>query len=152
MGLLHWIRGLSQPRCHHRWSPLLGERGQKNVNRQDLVAKYGYDTKYAGHMIRLGYQGVEYLQTGRITLPMPPEERRRCLAIRQGQADINDVLTQCGELEQQLKDLCGSSPLPDEPETDRIESWILSAYWRHWHATWGHDTQMADHGRGLSKS
>jgi hypothetical protein len=36
---------------------LLGERGQKGVNRPELVEKYGYDTKYAMHIVRLGLQG-----------------------------------------------------------------------------------------------
>jgi len=40
---------------------LLGERGQKDINRPELVAKYGFDTKYAMHMLRLGYQGIELM-------------------------------------------------------------------------------------------
>jgi predicted nucleotidyltransferase len=49
---------------------LLGERGQLRVKRPDLVDQHGYDTKYAMHMLRLGYQGRELLETGRISLPM----------------------------------------------------------------------------------
>ncbi len=37
---------------------LVGERGQRDVNRTDLVEQFGYDTKYAMHMLRLGHQGV----------------------------------------------------------------------------------------------
>ena len=44
---------------------LLGSRGQKRVNRPELVEAHGYDTKYAMHAIRLGYQGIELLETGR---------------------------------------------------------------------------------------
>ena len=36
---------------------LAGERGQKRINRPDLVEQYGYDTKYAMHVLRLGYTG-----------------------------------------------------------------------------------------------
>jgi hypothetical protein len=50
---------------------LRGTRGQRNVTRPELVQAYGFDTKYAGHIVRLGYQGEELLRTGRITLPMP---------------------------------------------------------------------------------
>ena len=35
------------------------------VNRPELIAAHGYDTKYAGHVLRLGYQGIEFLETGR---------------------------------------------------------------------------------------
>lgn len=40
---------------------LVGERGQRDVNRAELVEQFGYDTKYAMHMLRLGHQGVEAL-------------------------------------------------------------------------------------------
>lgn len=43
-------------RQQHEW--LLGLRGQRNVTRPELMEAYGYDTKYAGHIIRLGYQGA----------------------------------------------------------------------------------------------
>lgn len=72
---------------------LLGERGQKNVNRRDLVEQFGFDTKYAGHMVRLGHQGIEYARMGVLTLPMADPARSRVLDIRQGRVGLNDVLT-----------------------------------------------------------
>ena len=44
--------------------------GALKVNRPELIEKYGFDTKYAMHMVRLGVQGVELLETGRMTLPI----------------------------------------------------------------------------------
>src|SRR5262245_53163663 len=58
---------------------LLGTRGQKRVNRPELVEAHGYDTKYAMHALRLGYQGLELLESGRLTLPMPEPERSRTI-------------------------------------------------------------------------
>jgi hypothetical protein len=49
---------------------LVGERGQRDVNRVELIERFGYDTKYAMHMLRLGHQGVEFLESGRLTLPI----------------------------------------------------------------------------------
>ena len=43
---------------------LLGVRGGKHTNRPELIEIYGFDTKYAMHMVRLGVQGVELLETG----------------------------------------------------------------------------------------
>lgn len=121
---------------------LLGERGQKNVNRRELVKRYGYDTKYAGHMLRLGAQGVEYMQTGSLTLPMVDPMRSRILDVRQGRVDINAVLTQAGELEQELKDLLDTSPLPEEPDREKVEQWMQRTYWHHWAATYGHEQTL----------
>jgi len=111
---------------------LLGERGQKNVNRKALTDRYGYDTKYAGHMVRLGYQGIEFMETGRITLPMPATERRVVRSIRQGDYSLNDVLSLAGRLEVSLRDLLTTSPLPMLPDTQAVEAWMLDQYWAKW--------------------
>ena len=49
---------------------MTGEVGA-HTNRPELVARHGYDTKFAMHALRLGMQGIELLTTGRITLPVP---------------------------------------------------------------------------------
>lgn len=100
---------------------LLGERGQKNVNRRDIVERFGFDTKYAGHMLRLGYQGVEFMETGRFTLPMPEPQRQRVCAVRRGEVTLNDVLTEVGLLEMRLRDLATESPLPAHPNRDTVD-------------------------------
>lgn len=56
---------------------MTGEAGA-HTNRPELVAQFGYDCKFAMHALRLGLQGIEYLQTGRITLPIPSRTWARC--------------------------------------------------------------------------
>lgn len=111
---------------------LVGERGQMNVKRPELIEKYGYDTKYAMHMIRLGFQGVEFLETGKLTLPMEEAPRSVVFAVRKGQMNINDILTLAGELEQRVADLLDSSPLDPTPNRSAVNSWLISAYQREW--------------------
>jgi hypothetical protein len=69
---------------------MTGARGQMRVNRPELIAAHGYDTKYAGHVLRLGYQGIEFLETGRLTLPMPSRERSRVLDVRNGRVAFEE--------------------------------------------------------------
>lgn len=111
---------------------LLGERGQLRVNRPELVAKYGYDTKYAGHILRLAHQGVEYMTTGALTLPMPEDARQEVLAVRRGEWSMQQALTRAGELERELADLRTTSPLPGEPDKDAVERWMIDTYFGHW--------------------
>lgn len=111
---------------------LIGERGQMNVKRPELVDKYGYDTKYAMHMLRLGFQGIEYLETGKLTLPMREPERLDVMAVRHGDWDINEVLTIAGHLERIVEDLLDTSPLPDQPDYDAVNAWLTKTYARHW--------------------
>jgi hypothetical protein len=112
---------------------LIGERGQRNVNRQKLVDAHGFDTKYASHMVRLGFQGVEYGTTGTMTLPMSGEELEMVRAIRAGKIDLNSVMTLAGDLEAQLRDLTTSSHLPDQPDTKAVNEWMRDAYIAWWH-------------------
>lgn len=114
---------------------LIGERGGKDVNRPELVAKYGYDTKYAMHMLRLGFQGVELLTTGRLSLPMQEPERSWLYGVRVGEVSLQEVLTKGGELEQQLQDLLTESPIQEHPQTEKVERWMLDTYWQTWKGT-----------------
>jgi hypothetical protein len=111
---------------------LTGERGQKRIHRPELEEMYGFDTKYAMHMLRLGFQGVELLTTGRLSLPMREPERSFLLDVRRGKVSEQACLTRAGALEQELGDLAGTSPLPDEPDEGRVEQWVLDAYRRRW--------------------
>jgi hypothetical protein len=111
---------------------LTGERGQKRIHRPELEAMYGFDTKYAMHMLRLGYQGIELLTTGHLSLPMREPARSFLLDVRRGKVSEQDCFTRAGELEQELIDLATTSPLPDEPEELRVEEWVLDAYRRTW--------------------
>lgn len=111
---------------------LMGERGQMNVKRPELIDRYGFDTKYAGHIIRLGFQGIDYMQTGRFPIPMPDEQRNLILAVRMGQVSENDVLTKAGELEADLKDAIHGTLLPDEPDYAAVNKFLILAYTRTW--------------------
>lgn len=113
---------------------LLGERGQKKTNRPGLEAKYGFDTKYAMHILRLGFQGVELMSTGRLTLPMAEKDRAFTYAVRLGQVPMQDALTKAGELERQIKDLLDDAPVPAEPARDEIQAWMLNMYFENWKA------------------
>lgn len=113
---------------------LLGERGQKKTNRPELEARHGYDTKYAMHILRLGFQGVELMTTGRLTLPMPEKDRAFAYAVRLGEVPMQDALTRAGELERQIKDLLDDAPVPAEPSRDALQSWMVSMYFENWKA------------------
>ena len=112
---------------------LFGERGQMRVHRPELIEKHGYDTKYAGHALRLGYQGVEFAQTGRLTLPVPEPSRSLLRQVRVGEFQLDTIREIYHALENQLENLLfHSSILPQEPDWHGINSWLMSAYLRHW--------------------
>lgn len=111
---------------------LVGERGQRNINRTELIEKFGYDTKYAMHMLRLGHQGVEFLESGRLALPMREPVRTHLMDVRRGRCKLGDVLAECTELEMRLSELLDSSPLPQEPDLQTVESFVMDTYAGAW--------------------
>jgi predicted nucleotidyltransferase len=111
---------------------LTGERGQKRIHRPELEEMYGFDTKYAMHMLRLGFQGIELLTTGRLSLPMREPERSFLLDVRRGRVSEQECFAKADLLERELTDLAATGPLADEPDAQRVEAWVIGAYRRRW--------------------
>lgn len=111
---------------------LLGLRGQRNVTRPELVEAYGYDVKYAAHVVRLGLQGEELLSTGRLSLPMREADRELCVRIRTGGFTLAAVSEQIITAERRLDAAYAASTLPERPDTAAVEAWMLKTYLEHW--------------------
>jgi hypothetical protein len=116
---------------------MMGLRGKKHTNRPELVAVHGFDTKFAYHMVRLGLQGVELLTTGRITLPMPEPDRTWLRELREGRYQMAEALERAYDLENQLRALRNSSALPEQPDYDRANKWLIGVYRREWQHAYG---------------
>jgi hypothetical protein len=111
---------------------LLGVRGGKHTNRPELIEIYGFDTKYAMHMVRLGVQGVELLETGSISLPIREPWLTWLRDLRQGRNSCTDALEAAVELEARIDALLDTSPLPADPDLKAVNSWLVSAHLRAW--------------------
>ena len=101
----------------------------KMPNRPELVERYGFDTKYAGHLIRLGYQGIELAETGRLSLPMREPARSHIVGVRTGKVSEADVLAEAADLERQLTAMQESAAL-GPPKVAEIETFVLDCYAR----------------------
>jgi hypothetical protein len=111
---------------------LLGTAGQMNVTRPELIEKYGFDTKYAGHIIRLGIQGKQLLDTGRLILPMNKSDRDLVVGVRTGKYTLDQVSELVKELESQLVSSYNTSILPENPDTLYVENWMIKSYMDYW--------------------
>lgn len=111
---------------------MLGLRGGRHTNRPELVELYGFDTKYAMHMVRLGVQGVELLETGRITLPLAEPWLSWCRALRRGEHPKQEALEAAGDLERRLVELRETSPLRERPDRGAVDAWLVAAHQRAW--------------------
>jgi uncharacterized protein len=123
-GYLGYLRGQKER--------LLETRGRKGVNRPELVDAHGYDTKYAMHAARLGYQGLELLESGRLTLPMAEPERSRVMAIRTGERSFEEAIAEIEEVERKLAAAVERTSLPAAPDRAAVDSFLIETYRSSW--------------------
>jgi hypothetical protein len=109
---------------------LFGEKGQKNIHRAELKEKYGYDTKYAMHVVRLFGEAKELMKTGRITLPRP--NATELIDIRNGKYKLHEIRTWARELEDAALQASAKSTLPETINRDVISTVISDAYREFW--------------------
>lgn len=113
---------------------LTGQKSKKHTNRPELVEVYGFDTKFAYHMVRLGVQGLELVTTGGITLPMPNMWRTWLTDLRTGKHTLEECLEVADHLLEALRRVEKTNVLPDNPDYGLINDWLINSYNIHWKA------------------
>lgn len=103
-----------------------------HVVRQDLIDTYGYDTKYSSNIIRLGYQAIEYLSTGYITLPMPEDQLDYVMGVRNGSISKLEFLKVAGVLLAKVDEAGEKSILPPHPQYEKLQKWLVQTYFWEW--------------------
>jgi hypothetical protein len=112
-----------------------GLTGERHATRtRELSRLHGYDTKYAMHALRIGYQGVELLTTGRITLPMAEPERGALRAVRGGEVPLDDVLDHIDRVVARLDAACDRPGLRERSDVEAVDRFVVRAYRTSWDA------------------
>ena len=105
----------------------------KNTNRPELVEKYGYDTKFAAHAMRLLLMTRDYLITGRLQIPLPPISAGLCKSIRDGEIDYQELISKLEDLEKVCWKSLEQSKLPKEPNWEAVNDWCIEYYLNLWY-------------------
>jgi len=96
------------------------------AGRRALFHQFGYDTKNASHLIRLLRMGVEYLETGILTVERPDADE--LLAIKKGEWSLSRVEQAADDLFGRIDAATGSSPLPEEPDRIAAERILMDIF------------------------
>jgi len=102
-------------------------RISKVGNRSDLVLKYGYDTKFAMHTVRLLTEAKMLLETGEIQYPLA--NSKFLLNIRNGEFNSAVIIAMTESLMREVDGLVPGSALRDKPnhtEVDMLFNTIIS--------------------------
>lgn len=109
---------------------LVGE--QQAPRARELSRRHGYDTKYAMHALRIAIQGQELLASGHITLPVPQPQRSLLMQIRRGELPLAEALAALDRETRALEALVEDARLPDSPDRDSVDRFLVEAYREHW--------------------
>jgi hypothetical protein len=99
---------------------------------QFRLMKKGYDAdghfkaKHAMHLIRLLHSGIHALTEGEIRVDVA-EHRDELLAIRRGEVPFDDVQKRALELDRVFQDAFTRTKLPERPDTDRANRFLIAA-------------------------
>ena len=109
---------------------LYNQRGGKDCNRPFLEEQFGYDTKYAMHIIRLLGEAKELMETGKITLPRP--NAAELIGIREGKHKLYEFEGWANQLEKEALAAREVSPLPATVDRALISKLIANTYRDFW--------------------
>lgn len=118
-------------------SRLLGTRGgghgrRGGGQRVELVDAHGYDTKYAMHCARLGFQCLELLTTGGLRLPIEGEPADWLRSVRRGEVPFSDWWERVLGLDARLEAIQHDDRYRDGPDTSAIDRWTVAAHQALW--------------------
>ncbi len=105
------------------------------MGREELINEHGFDTKYAMHCSRLGFQCLELLTTGALRLPIQGEPADWLRAVRRGDVAFADWWKRSLELDADLERLGDDESIRPDPDSARINTWTIDAHQRAWRGT-----------------
>lgn len=119
---------------------LLGLRGNGHGKRggggrTEYIEEFGYDTKFAMHMVRLGFQGIELMETGAVSEPMQGVPLDFCVNVRHGRIPVDDVIGQAVDMHNILMEMRdGKRPVVvrDVPDRELIDKFLHDTYMEVW--------------------
>lgn len=105
----------------------------KHASRPELIEQFGWDTKTGYHALRLAIQGKQVMDHQNIIVPMLDDTRTFLLKVRAGGYTKENVIAMLDEVFiPQLKAATERSSLPEKPDYQKINDWLVQTYQDFW--------------------
>ena len=101
---------------------------KNSSNRKELIKEYGYDTKFAYHLVRILLELYEMITTNNLVFPL--REKDMLMKIKLGKVDIETLFSIISDIEIAINSIIDSkeSLLKDKPNYDVVEKELISIY------------------------
>jgi len=111
----------------------VGSTGKLGAKRKELVEKYGYDTKFAYHTIRLLRMVRQFFITHGTQLGVYREHDAEELKdIRNGKWELKKFYDECEDYMEDIKIQKEASDIPDEPDYASVNDLCMHMIQLHW--------------------
>jgi predicted nucleotidyltransferase len=100
------------------WNNYQNWKNTRNEERAVLEAKYGYDSKFALHLVRLYKQCREVLETGNLIIKR--QDANELIAIKNGAWTFEQLIEWAETQERELNELYERSTIPREPDRNAV--------------------------------
>lgn len=104
-------------------------KGYMGEKRKQLVAKFGYDTKNAAHLIRLLRMGIEFLNDGELKVFRSDADELK--EIKQGKWTLKEIKQEADYLFKVAQKAFNNSQLPEKPNYEKAEELLISILQEH---------------------
>lgn len=105
---------------------LSARRDKFSGHRRELVDQYGYDTKFASHLIRLLSEGIELLSINSLTFPL--RGRDLILSIKKGKYTLNQIIAIAERFEHEVELWYNHTTLPKTPYFHKINNFVINTH------------------------
>ncbi len=119
----HTFKGYAYSQLHKAKSH------NREGKRKEIVEKFGFDTKFAAHTIRLLDEVEQILSTGHIDLQRSAEEQK---AIIRGEVPFADIEAKFQDKERYLEQLYQNSSISYSPRRDELRQLLLNCIEHHY--------------------
>jgi hypothetical protein len=97
----------------------------------DTFEELGYDCKFGYHLVRILAEGYELLSTGKLEYPISGPCRDDIVRVREGQVELDELLSIYNKYDSLCKKAYESSPLPHKPDFNWANDWLVSTLKRY---------------------
>lgn len=106
-----------------QWKQYQNWKATRNKSRSALEEKFGYDTKHAGHLIRLMRMCKEILETGNVVVKRPDAEE--LLEIRHGRWSYDELIEHADALNEEGRKAYDTSKLPHSSNKNKVNDLVI---------------------------
>jgi len=112
---------------------MITDRINKASHRTNMFTTYGYDTKFASHVIRLLEEGIQLLNTGKIEFPLVNGEL--ITDIKLGKYKISEVFELIEQYENKMRIVRENSILPKKANFNKVNEMLINLLEKYYGAT-----------------